>query len=510
MKINFKSLAFSLTLFLLPLAQFTKENSKLLDFNTFGNLILINITCLILIIFISFLIYFVNKTLDFYDTLFFLLIFYNVIFYFSKLKMFFLEFTSLASYFSLGSIIVICFFLTFLIKKKIFNRFLFFFIILNYVNIIIFSISINTYEKNEIKVNHDNFFFENEKIFERNGDSSTPNIYFIIMDGMTSLEHASKILKIDYTDHKAYLEKNDFNIVPSRSNYNTTYLSLASIIQLDYVVRPTSPKYYDRNNFWPYLLSKINKKPNLINLLEENNYKFQWYGNMTASCKNYSYNKDFCSSKEFNSTYYVFNSFYANTPLITILRKFLPKLMLSFYGDRIDSISNFINTNDLKKNYNKNYFTLIHHLSPHPPYIFNKDCSIKEELNTSIASNENNGYKDAYLCSLKKIERLIDYLNINDPEGLIIITADHGWNIDKNNTQTIEDLVDERTKIYNSIKVKSECLKDAPLKLDNINSVRLVLGCALNIKPIYKKTEIFYGFQEENKEDYGKIFKLDF
>ena len=84
------------------------------------------------------------------------------------------------------------------------------------------------------------------------------------------------------------------------------------------------------------------------------------------------------------------------------------------------------------------------------------------------------------------------------------------WNIDKNNTQTIEDLVDEKTKIYNSIKVKSERLKDAPLKLDNINSVRLVLGCALNIKPIYKKTEIFYGFQEENKENYGKIFKLDF
>ena len=70
--------------------------------------------------------------------------------------------------------------------------------------------------------------------------------------------------------------------------------------------------------------------------------------------------------------------------------------------------------------------------------------------------------------------------------------------------------MNEKTKIYNSIKVKSECLKDAPLKLDNINSVRLVLGCALNIKPIYKKTEIFYGFQEENKENYGKIFKLYF
>ena len=510
MKINFKSLAFSLTLFSLPLAQFAKENSKLLDFNTFGNLILINITCLILIIFISFLIYFVNKRLDFYDTLFFLLISYNVIFYFSKLKVFFLEFTSLASYFSLCLIILICFFSTFLIKKKIFNRFLFFFIILNYVNIIIFSISINTYEKNETKVNHDNFFFENEKIFERSGDSSTPNIYFIIMDGMTSLEHASKILNINYTNHKGYLEKNDFNIVPSRSNYNTTYLSLASIIQLDYVVRPTSPKYYDRNNFWPYLLSKKNKKPNLINLLEKNNYKFQWYGNVTASCKNYSYDKDFCPSKEFNSTYYVFNTFYTNTPLITILRKYFPKLMLNYYGDRIDSISNFINTNDLKKNYDKKYFTLIHHLSPHPPYIFNKDCSIKEKLNTSIASQENDGYEDAYLCSLKKIEGLIDYLNINDPEGLVVITADHGWNIDKKNKKNINEIINERTKIYNSVKIRPECLKNAPLKLDSINTVRLALGCALNLKPIYRKSETFYGFQEINKENYGKVFKLNF
>jgi len=510
MKINFKSLAFSITLFLLPLAQFTKENSKLLDFNTFGNLILINITCLILIIFISFLIYFVNKTLNFYDTLFFLLISYNVNFYFSQLKIFFLEFTSLAFYFSLGSIIVICFFSAFLIKKKIFNRFLFFFIILNYVNIIIFSISISAYEENEIKVNHNNFFTGNEKIFEKNGNSSTPNIYFIVMDGMTSLEHASKILNINYTGHKEYLAKNKFNIVPSHSNYNTTYLSLASIIQLDYVVRPASPKYYDRNNFWPYLLNKKNKKPNLISILEENDYKFQWYGNMTASCKNYSYDKDFCPSKELGSAYYVFNSFYASTPLITILRKFLPKLMLNYYGDRIDSISNFINANNLKKNYDKNYFTLIHHLAPHPPYIFNKDCSIKEELDTFITSNENEGYKDAYLCSLKKIEELIDYLNVNDPQGLVIITADHGWNIDKNKTKNIDEIITEKTKIYNSVKVRPECLENAPLKLDNINSVRLVLGCALNLKPIYKKSEIFYGFQEEDKVNYGKIFKLSF
>jgi len=92
----------------------------------------------------------------------------------------------------------------------------------------------------------------------------------------------------------------------------------------------------------------------------------------------------------------------------------------------------------------------------------------------------------------------------------VIITADHGWNIDKNKTKNIDEIITEKTKIYNSVKVRPECLENAPLKLDNINSVRLVLGCALNLKPIYKKSEIFYGFQEEDKVNYGKIFKLSF
>ena len=49
----------------------------------------------------------------------------------------------------------------------------------------------------------------------------------------------------------------------------------------------------------------------VINILEENNYEFKWFGNMTASCKNYAYDKNFCSTTELNSTYYVFNSFFA-------------------------------------------------------------------------------------------------------------------------------------------------------------------------------------------------------
>jgi len=508
MKDNLKNITFSITLFLLPFAQFIQGNLKLIDVSTINNLILINLICLALILLSAFLIFVINKRLNFFNILIFLLISFNVSFYFGDLKFLFLKYTPFASYFAISIISLLFLLILTLIRKRFFNRFIIFFIVLNYINIIFLIFTSSVFQKGEeFNLIKNNFFINNNKIFKDSNYSLQPNMYFIIMDGMTSLDHAAKILNINYKPHQDYLNENNFNIFPSRSNYNTTYLSLASIIQLDYVVKPNSPKYYDRNNFWPYLLNKKNKKPNLINILEENNYEFKWFGNMTASCKNYAYDKNFCSTTELNSTYYVFNSFFANTPLITILRKFFPKLMLSYYGDSIDAISNFINTNKLRKD--KSYFTLIHHLSPHPPYIYNDDCSIKSLINTSITSNKVNGYKDAYLCSLKKIKKFINYINLNDPSALIVITADHGWNIDRNNSKKINEIIDEKTKIYNSIKVSNECKNSIPAILDNINSVRLLLGCALNKEPRYIKSETFYGFQEENKDEYGKVYKLN-
>ena len=342
------------------------------------------------------------------------------------------------------------------------------------------------------------------------------------MDGMTSLDYAKEKLGIDYTKHKNFLIKNNFEIVPSKSNYNTTYLSLASILQLNYVVNPSSPRYHDRNNFWPYILSNKENKPNLIKILEKYGYNFRWYGNITASCKNYSYNKNFCSSSEIQSNYYVFNTFYLSTPIITILRKFFPDTMLNFYGDKIDSLSNFLNDDDKFSKNNKSLFTFIHHLSPHPPYIYNSDCSLKKNINTSISSNEIDGYKDSYLCSLKRIEQFVDYLSKYDSTALIVITADHGWILEKSNSNQINEIINgtagseiiknsmrEKSKIYNSIKINKECKESLPKNLDNINSIRLILGCAINKRAKLLDSKTFYGFQEENKKDYGKVYELN-
>ena len=48
---------------------------------------------------------------------------------------------------------------------------------------------------------------------------------------------------------------------------------------------------------------------------------------------------------------------------------------------------------------NKPTFFFVHHMSPHWPYITNEDCSYK-----NYPGNKNlDGYRSAYICTLKKI-----------------------------------------------------------------------------------------------------------
>ena len=113
------------------------------------------------------------------------------------------------------------------------------------------------------------------------------------------------------------------------------------------------------------------------------------------------------------------------------------------------------------------------------------------------------------MCALKKIEKFITYINKNDPNSLIMITADHGWNIDNKLEKNLINLMDEKTKIYNIMRLNNKCKNKLPDLLDSINSIRLLVGCAINRPPIFEKSKILYGFQEEDGKEFGKIYKLN-
>ena len=77
---------------------------------------------------------------------------------------------------------------------------------------------------------------------------------------------------------------------------------------------------------------------------------------------------------------------------------------------------------------------MIYNYIPHEPYIYNDKCEFK-----NISANENmedinfilDGYQNNFLCMIETIEEFINSLTKIDPEANVLIFADHGFPISR-------------------------------------------------------------------------------
>ena len=117
-------------------------------------------------------------------------------------------------------------------------------------------------------------------------NSKKTNIFLIILDGMTNLEIANK-LKITENSNEIlnslkknnYIYKKDFF-----SNYDTSYLSIASLLQASYPMTEEDKKYNNRKNFFPFFILNERKENNLFKILKKTKKQFFWFGNEWFFC----------------------------------------------------------------------------------------------------------------------------------------------------------------------------------------------------------------------------------
>ena len=130
--------------------------------------------------------------------------------------------------------------------SKFFNLFfsLFFIIhfllVVSFISMKFFKDNFNT--QNEILVENDKKFFSPEEIIKILRNDNKLNIYYIIMDGMTSLKEYRKILNVNNTnqelDEKLYdlinfYTNNDFKYIEdSYSTFKDTHHTLGSLLNL--------------------------------------------------------------------------------------------------------------------------------------------------------------------------------------------------------------------------------------------------------------------------------------
>lgn len=426
-------------------------------------------------------------------------------------------------------LIVIGFYLL-LRNKKIDNltrSFFVFFFLLQFL-FSIFFILFNTIKDKiynyEVNQELSQKFFSDFEIQKINKDKKKNNIYFVIMDGMASLDEYKKILKRNKITNNEiekkistlmnFYQDNDFIYIKnSFSTFKDTHHTLGSILNMYPLQLDGTNKnsFSYQNNLYPASLGKnnfeINKFPTLIKNLKKINYDFRWLG-YKLNCKFvnpnlcYDYDQlDFNENKIFRINFYILKSFLSNTPALDMYKIFNKNLNLkiqlpdrkkliddNIYNSNFEVISDF--TQNIKKfqKTNQKYFYLIHNILPKlDDYYFESNCKkkitgINEKLNNYVL------YQDNYECALKKINEIIRFINKQDPDSIVVIQADQGHTFSK------KDSLDNY-KIFNLIKVPNFCKKYLDNEIDNINAVRLSVSCATNseVKLLKRK------FYDENK-----------
>ncbi len=424
------------------------------------------------------------------------------------------------------TILIFIYFIRNKMINKIFNPFYKIFIYIQ-ILILFFNFSI-LIKKNFWDDNFENNKFLNSKLYftdqelkKINISNDNRNIYFIIMDGMTSMEQYEKILDhynflnleiIEILEiYRSFFKKNNFNYIKnSFSTFDDTHHTLGSIFNLEPLkinhLKKNSIKY--QKMLYPSILGKdnfeINNYPNLISNLNAINYEFKWVG-YKLDCKfvnpNLCYDYNLNNNKSFFINFYILKSFLTNTPAIELYKftrknlNFRPQLpdrgeiiyrKKQDLGSRNEVLTDFIkNMNNFKIN-SQSYFYFIHNLLPSDPFIFDKNCSLKEDINVSDTKLISFHYSQNYLCALKKIKEFIEYINNFDPRAVVIFQADHGLRQKIINTNT-----NYRYEIFNLIKVPEYCRKYLSNKIDSVNASRLALSCATDTSTKFLERKLY-------------------
>jgi hypothetical protein len=478
---NFKYILIILIIFFTPFLEFLKNNINEIDI-ILGKSFFFLIFILFFILLISALTisYFFRKK-DFFKIFLGIILSYWILFKHNFLKLtiksLFTKFLPILSEYNseisllLLIILSVYIFLIILKNNHLFEKFIFIFFFLTFFTFI-FQIINSSQQSKTINNNELNYIN-----YPDNLNKKKENIYFFILDAMQPIKEFEKYYKIDLNNFLKYAESKNFKYFNNTLNlYDNTTYSLSAFFYLDKITDDEEKLKNNNKILYPTILRKKNKS-DLLNNLINLGYEFKWIGNFFAYCP--KFNLKYCLNKDQNTIIdpYLYINFFRQSPAIPIIINL--GLIFNFNFDKyfFYKVNNGMGrlTDFLKqgKSINSPTFYFIHHMSPHWPYITNNDCSFK-----SFPGEKNfDGYKSAYLCTIKKVSETINFLHEFDPNSTIVFQSDHNWTMSRNE--------EEKKMIFNLIKINESCKFDKNVTMHNVNTLRLIFSCITGNDPDY-------------------------
>ncbi|GAB4371263.1 MAG: hypothetical protein Kow00114_32040 [Kiloniellaceae bacterium] len=339
-----------------------------------------------------------------------------------------------------------------------------------------------------------------------------PNIYYVILDAYGSAAALREHLGYDNTPFIQAMEARGFyHAGDALSSYNRTLFTLASIFAQDYFVTDgmTVDTGKQRKVTYPQLLNAPAPPP-LIADARRLGYAFYLVGNYWAPCAGPWVS---CYA-EAAGTAYLSDVFWSATPGAVVSAA----ARTGAAGDApdVDAIAK------LRKHLKEAgapkvpTFTFVHHLSPHAPYLFRADCSQRDNYDLEL-----DGWPDAakpyFLDNLKcanlNAARIADEIAALDPGAIIVFQGDHGTSFTVDWEQPFDawqpGWVRERSSILNLIKLPEACRAWLAPNLDNVSTIRAVMGCVAGRAPDGERPRGYVNTFSEENPDHGQVRQID-
>jgi len=364
--------------------------------------------------------------------------------------------------------------------NKLLNFFAFTIIILQLFNILNYQYKQILHDSEEVISNAK--IIKNANITTKN---TLPDIYYIILDGYGRQDVLQNIYNYDNSSFIEFLKNKGFYVAAkSNSNYNQTFLSLSSSLNINYLDDIANKVGYNSND--RSILKKILKDNFVYKLLKEKGYTFvslpsTWSG----------------TYKNIKSDIHLMNDLKQNNFDIMLIKKtpislFVPRLQTKILATNTNGVlDKIIEIADIKEP----TFSYTHILSPHPPFIFDSNGNVIDETMNCIGAKDGSHYfktcpgvkkyKKKYIDQLSyintRIKSIIDELLENyETPPIIILQADHGpgsmldWDSLENSN------IHERAGILNAYYVPEETKKMLYQNISPVNSFRVIFNSLFN------------------------------
>ncbi|HRK61080.1 MAG TPA: sulfatase-like hydrolase/transferase [Candidatus Omnitrophota bacterium] len=249
-------------------------------------------------------------------------------------------------------------------------------------------------------------------------ESSNPDIYYIILDMYGGNEVLLDYFNYDNTDFYAQLRNRGFFVADrSVSNYDITRRSLPSSLNMRYLDLENDSQ--DQSDYADWH-SELVKNSEVSRFLRAKGYRY-----INVGFKNeYADENYFASAREANAfeRYIYYKSLLERTLFKYPFGLYSPSIGASYRN----SISYQFNVmRDIARLEGPN-FVYNHIISPHWPYVFDKNCEPTSVLK-SIRMGQGKMYTDQIQCvNIKTLEAIDAILKEKKGNVVILIQGDHG------------------------------------------------------------------------------------